>query len=485
MKKFALFLCLYPICTWAQNSCPSSDMAVYWSGKYGVDQYLHGQGEAATEQDAKRAALSELASKLRLRVSQQVREDFKEDAVGSQLLAKSTGLFESDIVIPEHGFESCKKQDRGYHILVFIERTRLIQYYRTQIHEINQELRSLTLGPVHPPSETKYNIYLKAHNLLQKAYFYRSVLVAIGAQSPPITFTRTMTQMEVDTERLSRLVPVKNVSDLARELMRQLAQASAFPIGARIRLKSFTELGMPENVWMNSFSDMLMTDLIIEARKKNWSLDKDISGTENLPYEIQGSYRLMGDELIIQLLATGQVFSRASIRVYLSKTEISQSLFEQPTILPDQHILAETRGQNGLTIQATTDKGVNSPVFYDGDHMWVWVKVNKPAWVHLVYRDADGNHFLLGGQNPQKITPTEINQWVRVEKEMLFGSPPYGNESLYAIATQDQFNFRCQTIPWGNNDKISNLGECLPRLRGAPNMVVADAHIPIITKKNP
>ncbi len=484
MKKNVLLLCFYPLWVWAQNPCPSSDMTSYWNAKYSANQYLKGQAEAATEQNARRAASSELASTLQLRVSQQVREDFREDAVGSQLLSTSTGLFESDLVLPAHTFEVCRKRDDGYHVFVFIERARLIQYYRTKIQDINRELSSLTLGTVNPPSQAKYNTYLKALSLLKNAHFYRSILVALGVQSPNITFLRTFTQMELDTKRLSSLVPIKTVPDLARELMRQLAETSAIPPGASIRLKSFTALGLPENIWVNPFSDMLMTDLIIEAKKNVWNLKKDISDIENVSYEIQGSYRLTGDELIVELLATGQVLSRANLRVYLSKTEISKTLFEQPSILPDQHILAETRERNGLTIRVTTNKGVNSPVFYDRDSLKVLVKVNKPAWVHLIYRDADGNHFLLGGQTPQKITQAEINQWVRIEKQMVFGNPPYGNESLYAVATEDQFSLRCQTIPLGNNDKIMNLSNCLPSLRGAPNVVIADAHIPIITRKN-
>jgi len=90
-----------------------------------------------------------------------------------------------------------------------------------------------------------------------------------------------------------------------------------------------------------------------------------------------------------------------------------------------------------LKFSIATNRGINSLVFEEKDTMLLAVKANKPCYVRLVYRMADGQLALLRNRD-FKINEYELNKWVDIS-DIFECAAPFGAEFLIAYASTDMF----------------------------------------------
>lgn len=93
-------------------------------------------------------------------------------------------------------------------------------------------------------------------------------------------------------------------------------------------------------------------------------------------------------------------------------------------------------GTTNLTVTVKTNKGNKQLEFSEGETMQLFFFVNKPCYLRLIYRLADGSLVLL--RDDLIVTRSESNQWNKI-KESFVCSPPFGYENLYIYASENSF----------------------------------------------
>lgn len=89
----------------------------------------------------------------------------------------------------------------------------------------------------------------------------------------------------------------------------------------------------------------------------------------------------------------------------------------------------------GLEVDVWTDKGRDPVSYKEGETMKVFGRVNKPAYLRLLYILADRKYTLL--QDNYYIDPSRVNKDIEIGKFVC--TPPFGGEILVVAARTDQF----------------------------------------------
>jgi len=93
-----------------------------------------------------------------------------------------------------------------------------------------------------------------------------------------------------------------------------------------------------------------------------------------------------------------------------------------------------------LQVDLFTNKGKDNLIFTEGEIMKVYIRVNRPAYVRLLYVLADGSRTLLpidpdtsALHDNYYIAQSMVNRVVEIPPEFECG-PPFGAEMLIAVA---------------------------------------------------
>lgn len=90
----------------------------------------------------------------------------------------------------------------------------------------------------------------------------------------------------------------------------------------------------------------------------------------------------------------------------------------------------------GLDLRLWTNKGNNNPVYRNGEKMQVYVQVNQPCFIRLIYYFADGSKVLL--QDSRFIDEDKVNKPYLIPATFEC-APPFGAEVLQLVAQTEQF----------------------------------------------
>ncbi|WP_247236591.1 DUF4384 domain-containing protein [Telluribacter sp. SYSU D00476] len=105
--------------------------------------------------------------------------------------------------------------------------------------------------------------------------------------------------------------------------------------------------------------------------------------------------------------------------------------------------------KTSLIIKVNTDRGRTGVEYWEGQQMRIEVIANRPCYLRLLYRLADGTHTLL--ENSFEIKPGQENKPVRIAPQATFiCSAPFGTEYLLAYASEVPF---CP-IPTSSKQKV-------------------------------
>ena len=88
-----------------------------------------------------------------------------------------------------------------------------------------------------------------------------------------------------------------------------------------------------------------------------------------------------------------------------------------------------------LALELVTNRGSDNPRFAEGDTIRMYVRVNRPCTVRVLYHTADGTLYALTGPSDRKLGTDEVNRRVLIETSVC--SSPYGKESLHAFAATE------------------------------------------------
>ena len=89
------------------------------------------------------------------------------------------------------------------------------------------------------------------------------------------------------------------------------------------------------------------------------------------------------------------------------------------------------KSQQGMQLKIWTNKGRQGLVFFDDEAVQLYLRVNRPAWVRLIYYLADGHRVLL--QDKFRIPAAQVGQDVAYPIK-LSPAAPFGIERIQAVA---------------------------------------------------
>ena len=108
----------------------------------------------------------------------------------------------------------------------------------------------------------------------------------------------------------------------------------------------------------------------------------------------------------------------------------------QSALALDKELATGEMAGEGLVIKLWTNKGNGNPVFLKDEIMKVWVQVNQPCFVRLIYYLADGSRVLL--LDSWYLDEEKINQPYELPSSFRC-TAPFGAEVLQMVAQTEQF----------------------------------------------
>ncbi|WP_020571299.1 hypothetical protein [Neolewinella persica] len=90
-----------------------------------------------------------------------------------------------------------------------------------------------------------------------------------------------------------------------------------------------------------------------------------------------------------------------------------------------------------LILDVATNHGGDSITLTSTDPLLLYVRLNQPCFVRVIYELATGERILL--KDSQEIDESLVSKGVRIGEKPLFAQPPYGQESLIVLAQTSRF----------------------------------------------
>lgn len=102
----------------------------------------------------------------------------------------------------------------------------------------------------------------------------------------------------------------------------------------------------------------------------------------------------------------------------------------------------------GLSLEISTSKGNENPLFIEGDTMVLYIRTNKPCYVRVIYHFADGNKVLF--LDNYYVANDMVNKIIEIPQKFECFEP-YGVEFLLANAQSEPFKPLKTHIDSNNN----------------------------------
>jgi hypothetical protein len=368
--------------------------------------------------------------------------------------------------------ESHFDKNKGYgYAFAYVERDKLVRLYadRTQklMAEAATNYKNAQTSDSSGNKVKALNEYLDALGTLHKLDEATTILRALGGSD---NNTGTLS-INLVREKINALYnkPVNNLDDLGffiafcvKSVIKDI-QGNAVVMPLTYQDTKFTS--MFSRYFQSNMESKLgeVTNLRIITPRANGT------GTEALDSDgadavLVGSYWEMGDNVkviyTLRKVRDGKIIASAektipaamitAANLEIKPKNLKEALQEQKEFTKD-----ETADNSGLNIEVWTNHGDENVTYTRGDTMAVYVRVNIPCYVRLVYHNADKQRVLL--LNNYYIDASKVNKIVRVPGTFEC-SEPFGAEVLQAIASaqlnpplnikqQDGFDFIVDDLP--------------------------------------
>jgi len=165
---------------------------------------------------------------------------------------------------------------------------------------------------------------------------------------------------------------------------------------------------------------------------------KDQSG----PVVIRGTYRENDDRLQIRVTAKAAESGvlLASGEIGLLASGVPSGIATRPanfeSFAADADKLAGGDVVSGsLRVEVRTDRGLRGIVYDEGDELSLYVRVNQPAWIRLIYVLTSGDHVPITQE--WYIDESQVNQLVEYPDSFEIIAP-FGVEMIHAMASTEK-----------------------------------------------
>ena len=396
----------------------------------GWSQEVTGEGVGSTKEQAKKEALADLSQNISVEVksvqtqlSELMGENFRQDA---------SSMIQLESRLPLLGVESFVVEDVDYYsALARLSTQQVIPLYRTQLQEIDWEIKQATqqLQQAEQNSERE-NLLQVILEKLGNFKRHQTVLLVLGDTDLP--------KLEItETEIRSQLRKVQNEPD-------SLEQA------AKILTRDMQDR---RGIYVYPFRTGSSQEVTPFAAALRGRLQQQLS-TVRQPDQanlwLYGSYLItdQGLELSAHLTRSNNQQIEQSRSLFLPK-KVYQGLKAEPSQISFEEQLQHNPDllrKRDFRVSIRSNKGHQDLMFEEGEIIEIYVKVNKPGYFYIVGHTLAGEEpfsYLLELQEEadpprsfvQFVNTDDVNRWMSLGEFEIY--PPLGLEHLQVIASKE------------------------------------------------
>jgi len=455
---FAFFLSSSP----AKQKKPEWVVNYGSSTKYPTSQFLTGFGVCSgTSADAKEIAqdnsradlsrsilvnVSSMLSTLKKEEEQHLSQELSsitQSSTSLNLMGLKTELFVDD-----------DKKNPMTYAFGYVKRSTLLRIYGQKRAELRNEIRQIVeLAESHQDQKDQaIKYYLQSLPILDALKEVETIL-SVAAQASSIV--NAFDELEGELPLVSRTEIMNKTQQLALEdiaSINDIAHSIAFQFNQQIPLSERSTMVVPytyqDTKMTSQFSRYLQRDLEVALenvvsqtrrfRAKSTQVMRDIAVASGANCLLSGSYwETEGEVRVLAVLRDVQTGkSLASARVEFSPQILPTNIELKPqnfeAAMVQQQAFAEGEIiDSQLQVEVWTSKGNENVLFNDGEEMQIYLRVNRQAYVRLLYILADGSKTLLF--DGLYIDQSKVNHVVEVP-EVFECANPFGAEMLVAVA---------------------------------------------------
>lgn len=464
------------------------------SSKYPEAIYATGFGMAKVVDKNQSQALKEAEDYAKANLSQKIKSQINSNIITKKVetetklasLTDYTVQVNSNIELQNVSYQRYADKNYAY-VLCYVRKDQLAEYYVKKFEEISSEIEDKFKQADNLLSQQKkeeaLEIYLTIYPLFRKLKEINEILIALNSpQNYPIN-------QEFEVEKKVGELQKENPSNLdALSTIISASLLKQFNNNISIYPKSIL---YQETKFGSRFSKFLMENITAKLSGRS-GIVSVVKTYESAMATLEGSYWVVDDK--IKLLVN--VYSKENNEIIASyQTTFSKSLADNAKLelLPDEYkkALFEEKefaeaelNTGGLILKAWTNRGDDELVFKEGDTMSVYVMVNLPCYIRIIYHMADGRRTLLADN--MYVASHQINKPYKIPFAYE-ACEPFGIETMQVVASLEPLP-ALKTINEDGYDIITEeLGSVLTKHRGMkkikPKNLQAESRIKITVVK--
>lgn len=424
---------------WVKNFGKSSQYpdALYLVG-FGISSE---KDPAKGREDAINKAIADISRRIRVTISSKTSTAVEES---NQKFAEYVNMVtQSSTSLHLEGVETETYNDDGtFYALAYARREALAENYRAKVQKLKEDVyevigQAQELGANGDKSQA-IEKYSAAYALLGELQEAISVLIVAEAGSFAEIDTVSVSPEKV-TGAINSIInrPIRSADDAAWLVGYMLGQQQKGGNGL-VRVDPLTYQDTKMSSQFGRYIQQLLEQRLASVAK--WTVGGLLGEAR---WIVSGTYWLHSDQvkLFVQVreLRSGNMVANTEVTFPKAIIDTAISLTPQNFVqaLSDQRVFNKDEVVNGgLQVEVWTDRANDGMVYTKDDTMHVYVRVNRPSYVRLVYHMADGRRNLLLPNYP--IDMNNVNRVIEIPQTFVC-SEPYGAEVLQAFARTEPF----------------------------------------------
>jgi hypothetical protein len=392
--------------------------------RYPADRYLTAFADAEganAAASAKLRAQVDIGKQVSIRIKQETSDaSIEKDGAYAYELAAMT-YAATDVRVSNVQFETYSQGGRVF-VLAAVEKSSVAEEQAARRDRAIEELRRCIAAA----AETdELRAHLACRAIVPRAYEHDAVVRAFGGSGATGDLIELAHRLEETIGRLTGHGP-RSLEEAADLLAAHLVAQS----NERARI-----VVAPLTYGTTPFSSQFGRALGVEIERALAEQAAAESGG-SAELVVRGTYSERSDGVRIVMTlrnaATGELVGGAGTTLARPPSDLGLKPQNFQEALQDQRLLAAGEQVSGkLRVEVWTNRGDQNLVFREGEPIKIFLRVNRPAYVRLVYLLA--NRAKVPIEQAYYIDASKVN--LAVEYPATFRvSPPFGAEQLYAVA---------------------------------------------------
>ncbi len=335
------------------------------------------------------------------------------------------------------------EKDRKVYVLAKVKKRDLNNYYLKQLKSkmagIGQQIDKAQKFIASANQTEAQKAYAEAESLVRECESFQSLLMAMGKASGD---QLAINELKGHNKQLNELQLAlkssenRSVSDLANFLATTMVKKIPENSALKISYITYGDTKMP-SIFSRRFADAITQSL---SRKGNYNI---VEKAGDNTYVIHGTYWEADNNLRVSIIAQdekGKVLAAASD--IISKTQLKNDNISykaenfQDAYSRQQAFRKDEVVSSDLLAEVWTNKGDENLLFEEGEKMKLFVRVNIPAYLRVIYYMADGSKVLL--LDNYYIDQTKVNKVIEIPDEFECAAP-FGYETMQLSAQTKAF----------------------------------------------